>query len=232
MVPQPMVGTCQYQALLHCFPHQLLRRSARLSPDQLGHHSWCGECRAVLHGQVCKGRQALRRQRRVAGAHSGGGCGSAGAEHAAECPKLLPALATATGRLHRGTPSPGPSCPPWAPYNPCATSGDGAHPYPVQERVRRFKMVPGDLHRQGPLSGRTTDGMMATSRLTMLTRSMIRMEMLIMRPAHQASTHLANCLSLKQRCYLRCCRGCSCNRNPLPQCLLTEKACQSISLHF
>ena len=56
-------------------------------------------------------------------------------------------------------------------------------------------MVPVDLHRQGPFSGRTTDGMMATSRLTMLIRSMIHMGMPITRPAHQASTHLANCLS-------------------------------------
>ena len=56
-------------------------------------------------------------------------------------------------------------------------------------------MVPVDLHRQGPLSGTATDGMMATSRLTMLIHSMIRMGTPITPPAHQASTHRANCLS-------------------------------------
>ena len=74
-------------------------------------------------------------------------------------------------------------------------------------------MVPVDLHRQGPLSGRTTDGMMATSRLTMLIRSMIRMGMPITPPAHQASTHPANCLIPKQKCCLRSCSRDSCTQN-------------------
>ena len=58
-------------------------------------------------------------------------------------------------------------------------------------------MVPVDLHRQGPLSDRTTDGMMATSRITMLIRSTIRTGTPITPPANQASPHIANCLPKK-----------------------------------